>query len=85
MKRLVIERPSRPAQILGVAVFSGMATYGSAMIGKPSPWHLIWMVLLPIMLGVAANRGIARMIMPAICLIVDWGAVTGVGAAMGGI
>ena len=52
---------------------------------RPSPRHLTWMIVLPVALGIAFNRGATRWITASVLIIVGLIATTIVGNMMGGI
>jgi hypothetical protein len=75
-----------PTQAVFLALLISLTTFATIKLGMPpSPWHLTWMVVLPVALGIAFNRGAVRWIMAPALLIVSLIATTVIGNAMGGI
>lgn len=73
-------------QAVLVALLISLITFTTIKLAMPaSPWHLTWMVILPVALGIAFNRGTARWIMVPLLLVVSLIAITVIGNAMGGI
>ena len=73
-------------QIVLVAAMASAATYVSVMLlTPPTPWNALWMMAIPVIFGLAVNKGVARIIMAVMLLIVSLVACAIVGNAMGGI
>lgn len=74
------------SQVLCVASAIALGTYVSAILSvRPSPWNALWMLGLPIAVGLAGNRGTARAIMAGVPMIVSWVVASLVGTALGGL
>lgn len=85
-----MSRPIReyhyPKQAVLVALLISLITFATIKLGLPaSPWHFIWMVILPVALGIAFNRGAVRWLMAPLLLAVSLIAAMVIGNAMGGI
>lgn len=73
-------------QVFYVALIIALGTYDSVVLGvPPSPWNVLWMVVFPVAVGLALNRGAARVIMAGTLFIVSWIAAGLVGTTMGGM
>jgi hypothetical protein len=69
-----------------LALLVSLITFATTKLAMPpSPWHIIWMVILPLALGVVFNRGAMRLVMAFVLLIISLIATTVIGNAMGGI
>ena len=69
-----------------LALVVSLITFATIKLAMPpSPWHIIWMVALPLALGVAFNRGAMRWVMASVLLIISLVATTMIGNAMGGV
>lgn len=82
----VLSKHPISAQVVGVALLMSLATYLSVTLSViPGPINALWIIVLPILLGLALNRGMLRFVMAAVLLGVSWIAVSAVGNAMGGV
>jgi hypothetical protein len=69
-----------------LALLVSLITFATIKLAvPPSSWHITWMVVLPLALGVAFNRGAMRWVMAPVLLIISLIATTVIGNAMGGI
>lgn len=85
MGRLIREH-RYSTQAVFLAFLVSLVTFATIKLAmSPSPWHLTWMVILPLALGISLNRGAMRWIMAPVLLIVSLIATTVIGNAMGGI
>ena len=69
-----------------LALLVSLITFATIKLAvPPSPWHLTWMMVLPLALGVTLNRGAMRWIMASVLLIISIIAATIIGNVMGGV
>lgn len=74
------------AQIVLALLIGALFTYGMIVLSAPpGPWHLLWMVVLPALVGLALNRGTRQLVMALALPLASLIATTMVGNAMGGI
>lgn len=74
------------AQVTLVMLLISFITFATVKLEIPSsPWHITWMVMLPLALGVGFNKGLSRWFVAPVLLIVSLLATTVIGTAMGGI
>ncbi|MFV1920809.1 hypothetical protein VPH46_15470 [Sphingomonas sp. MJ1 (PH-R8)] len=73
-------------QILLLGLFVSLVTFAIVKLAVlPSPWHITWIVGLPLVLGLASNRGAMRWVMAPVLLIVSLIATAVIGNTLGGI
>jgi hypothetical protein len=72
------------AQIVLVGLLISLVTFATVKLAMlPSPWHSSWMIVLPLVLGIALNKGAARWFMALALVVVSLVATTVTGNAMG--
>ncbi len=62
------------AQVAAVACLSGAMSYAVAALNFRSPLNIIWMLLLPLALGVLLNSDAQRQSLMAVVLVIASGA-----------
>jgi hypothetical protein len=73
-------------QSVFLALLVSLITFATIKLAMPpSPWHITWMVSMPLALGVASNRGAMRWVIASVLLIISLIVTTAIGNAMGGI
>jgi len=74
------------AQVIGVTALMAIVTFIAVWLdAPPNPWNAIWMTGPPLILGLALNRGTARIVMAGLLFTATWAVIGVVGTAMGGM
>lgn len=82
----LIRKHRYSTQIAFVALLISLVTFATVKLAMPpSSYHITWMVILPLSLGIALNQREMRWIMAPVLVVASLFATTVIGNAMGGI
>lgn len=73
-------------QMASVVMLAAAATYITVSFNSiPSAWNAVWMLGPPLVIGLTSNRGITRVVMTGLLLILSWAVIGIVGITAGGM